>query len=736
MTSRFKMRKKYVFSNAKMTSAGNRRQRKVRPESERKGKTPFRKRKLCPIRGCSTTTDRLPQHLQKTHKLKRDDPRYKKALPLAKVISAKPHVFLKMKKERRQTLGVSHASSMSQDEEVDRDPDDAEDDPPLQFNMDELAHEEVHQETNKEAHESDGSSEDDITSNATLATKVLNEFRNWLLSPDGEKKDKKTAKQHVAQLKNILSIVGGGNQLESLLDARKIRDVFLGEHAAEKYSPATIKSYLMSLQHYCSFVLGDRPSGVVFNTEDVIRLRDKFKKWSASYKRDTTRRRWEKHEEEVGSLITPEKIIEFNQSQASRDAVIILGELCGDDAVELNQARYTLVRDYLIVQIMIDNANRAGVVSTMTIEEFQRANIEDDRHVVRVLDHKTVDTHGPARVILTKHLYKYIDVFVKRMRCQLPCSQSEGKQTLFSTWSGKRMESNQMTKALSSIFKKAGIEGPVHHTLYRKSAVSQCHAKHKEISANLADLMAHREDTAAKYYRVFDKNKSSVKASQKLHGIMRNSEEIDKEERTEKALDESKMNESEHFATSSPIIVRFPWKEEAVKAMFELFEEEISAQQITLPCVREKIQSHPVLSKEDPKRVYDRIRAEWRYKTQTVSNIGEVAALPTEKETVDTRVNRWFEENNSQSSEVDMVPPTDTTEKSKGLFSDEQVKKLKALFQDMINGKPISKPVIVTRLEKHDLGKTLFKNFTSAQVVNRLKYERKFKQCSKKLGDC
>ena len=46
-----------------------------------------------------------------------------------------------------------------------------------------------------------------------------------------------------------------------------------------------------------------------------------------------------------------------------------------------------------------------------------------------------------------------------------------------------------MTEALSSIFKKAGIKGPVHHTLYRKSAISQCHARHKEISSNLVDLI-------------------------------------------------------------------------------------------------------------------------------------------------------------------------------------------------------------------------------------------------------
>lgn len=68
----------------------------------------------------------------------------------------------------------------------------------------------------------------------------------------------------------------------------------------------------------------------------------------------------------MSSLITPEKVKEFEQSQATRDAVILLGKLSGAYSMELTQAMYTLVRDYLIAQIMIDNVNRAGVVAFMT----------------------------------------------------------------------------------------------------------------------------------------------------------------------------------------------------------------------------------------------------------------------------------------------------------------------------------------------------------------------------------
>ena len=230
-------------------------------------------------------------------------------------------------------------------------------------------------------------------------------------------------------------------------------------------------------------------------------------------------------EEDRSDLITPEKIREFERSQAAREAIVLLGKLCGAHAIRITQEMYTLVRDYLIAQIMIDNANRAGVVACMTVKEFERATVEGDRHVVRILHHKIVDTHGPAQIVLTSHLYNYITVFMQEMRSQLPDLDRLDKQTVFLSWCGKHMESSQMTKALGSIFKKAGVDGPVHHTLYRKSAVSRCHEKHKEISSNLADLMAHWEDTTQKYYRVFEKRKSSVKASQKLHGIMRNTDE-------------------------------------------------------------------------------------------------------------------------------------------------------------------------------------------------------------------
>ncbi|KAJ7354932.1 hypothetical protein OS493_029041 [Desmophyllum pertusum] len=89
----------------------------------------------------------------------------------------------------------------------------------------------------------------------------------------------------------------------------------------------------------------------------------------------------------------------------------------------------------------------------------------------------------------------------------------------------------------------------------------------------------------------------------------------------------------------------------------------------------------------------------------------------TQRETVSDRVHRMFEKSNGyeehEDSLSDIVSPTETTGMSK---------------PDMINGTPISKPVITQRLKDDSQGKEMVNNFTVVRVVNRLKYERKQKR--------
>lgn len=66
------------------------------------------------------------------------------------------------------------------------------------------------------------------------------------------------------------------------------------------------------------------------------------------------------------------QIKEFERIKAARDAICLLGKLTGVQNMEILQRQYTLLRDFLIVEISIDNANRSGALANMKMGEFKK----------------------------------------------------------------------------------------------------------------------------------------------------------------------------------------------------------------------------------------------------------------------------------------------------------------------------------------------------------------------------
>jgi hypothetical protein len=128
----------------------------------------------------------------------------------------------------------------------------------------------------------------------------------------------------------------------------------------------------MSLRHYFSFLVSDRPTEVQFCTDEIRRARDKISMWSTSYKKESCTRRWQKLEEDAMRRLTPANIQTFEKSEAAREAIKILGQHSDPaQSATVTQTTFTLVRDFLFTQIFIDNANRPGVFSHFTMEEFK-----------------------------------------------------------------------------------------------------------------------------------------------------------------------------------------------------------------------------------------------------------------------------------------------------------------------------------------------------------------------------
>ena len=288
------------------------------------------------------------------------------------------------------------------------------------------------------------SAEEAYSSNVEDEINVVSSFRSWLQSADGGRKDKKLSKQHASQLFRILQIIDPSLQFESLFNKTLVRDTFL-KQAEAKYTADTIKAYLLSLRHFCSYVVAEKPESVAVDPALVQQIQEKARLWSMSYRKDSKRRYLEKMDNDLSNLVTPEMVDEYERSEAARSAVNLLEQLSGAHSLQVNQSMYTLVRDFILLEITIANAHRSGVLANMTLEEYKAAKRVDDSMVISVKDHKTADTHGPARVVLSLSLFSYLRLYVSEMRSQMEDSTSEeygsNKRSVFLSWNGSKLES-------------------------------------------------------------------------------------------------------------------------------------------------------------------------------------------------------------------------------------------------------------------------------------------------------
>ena len=187
-------------------------------------------------------------------------------------------------------------------------------------------------------------------------------------------------------------------------------------------------------------------------------------------------------------MITPEQIQKFESSELAVKAVKFLVAALDNPMCDLTQTQYVVVRDYLLVLITVSNANRSGVLSTMCVKEYRSAKLVDGSYIISVDDHTTSSEYGPAKIIISPSLYKYIEIYYEKYRQRIsPVSVDPG--TLFLSWNGEKLSSGQITKCLQSAWGKAGLGHEITATLYRKSAVTAIHEKAPEMKSKLAVLM-------------------------------------------------------------------------------------------------------------------------------------------------------------------------------------------------------------------------------------------------------
>ncbi|KAJ7352800.1 Solute carrier organic anion transporter, member [Desmophyllum pertusum] len=365
-----------------------------------------------------------------------------------------------------------------------------------------------------------------------------------------------------------------------------------------------LRRYQSSMLH--SYISTENPDGVNVDHASIKVIEEKARLWSTSYKKDSQRRHLQKQDEDLSNLISPQMVAEFEQSESVRRTISLIGQLSGAHSLEVNQAAYTLIRDFILTEITISNAHRSGVLANMTMGEYKKVKLAGNSHVISVSKHKTADVHGPAWVVLSPTLFGYLKVFVDEVRRVVSPTKEDDDPVILS-WNGARLVSGQISTAINAAWKKGGMTGHVCSTLFRKSVVSVVHANHKEMKGNLADLMAHKESTAQRYYRPHEKQQSCIQAAADLPSIMRASNTAPEEDSPT-----TKENDEDPIRPEDSKDKQRTWNEQEIAAIKELFCEEIKEKSITMAVIREKIKDHHILHNQDPKRVCDKVRNEWR----------------------------------------------------------------------------------------------------------------------------
>ena len=290
---------------------------------------------------------------------------------------------------------------------------------------------------------------------------------------------------------------------------------------AKAWQPNTVRVYLNSLRLFLAYLRQRARSNVAGFSHlpvSIIESRlESIKGWNHSLHKKEKKARASRQMEE--SAIDPDTFGKYFASNRARQM---------EESIEnLTDKQYSLreqtdVRNHLIVLIVSSNCCRLGPIKNMILTEFYEAEkfIRDEHHVVRVMDHKTVTSHGAAEVVMSRGVYGYVKNYVKYMR---PASQS---QNVFLAMSGSPMDSSTVVNGLTQELRQGCPQkAKITCTRVRHLGVSLVHGNlPEEEKASLANHMAHSQKVAAERYSDLIKAPSNVRSSKILSKLMRGQE--------------------------------------------------------------------------------------------------------------------------------------------------------------------------------------------------------------------
>ena len=177
-----------------------------------------------------------------------------------------------------------------------------------------------------------------------------------------------------------------------------------------------------------------------------------------------------------------------------------------------------VVRDYLLVTTLCENASRPGPLETAKVDRFYKAVYTEStkKWTVLVDEHKTTRHQGPAELVMDNRLYSYVKLYAEYIR---PVFAAAGVEELFIKDDGEAFRKGTIGRRVMETFRAAGVREDIRvsatniRKLYSSAAQELSPTKKRLINAH----MKHKESTADSNYI-----KVNAERSGRAHELMKN----------------------------------------------------------------------------------------------------------------------------------------------------------------------------------------------------------------------
>lgn len=338
-------------------------------------------------------------------------------------------------------------------------------------------------------------------------------FNEWLKTPSGGGKSVEDAKKTAYKVRQILTEFNqsdiellGRQVLESeeelKLEKRnllsKLEEWFIDYSC--RNSAISAKTYLFAFKSFLKYLLlrEDYP----FHSENMVKYTSLFECWLQFLSKRSAQQKADKLPVEV----TTEQVRSYESSQdylSVKEDLLSLNEKQSGTGV---QSKY---RSFLLVNFLLHNGSRPCAIANISQKEFHDAQCIEENgetsYVIFVADHKTIASHGKAKITIPKWLHNAALKYEKYVRPeQSQTYEFAGREIVrfFLSSLGTKINSDSILKALQTAWKKAGFDIKIVSMDIRRLCVTSIHeVGDTSEKSRCAEHLAHSVNTASTYYK-------------------------------------------------------------------------------------------------------------------------------------------------------------------------------------------------------------------------------------------